>query len=393
MSILPSSIDCLPSFSFPNITSHRASLSTIRIWAMGLTMVKVPMVMKCFRCLAFVPMKRYVYSSNTTMSSVRGIFSSIEIVHNAVEKNTAMWPRKSVASRYALIVLLGTISVVAHGEVRLTLVSQNAAGEQGNNISGNPSISADGTVAFESFANNLVSGDTNGELGIDIFVKNLDSGEVERINEGPGGEELGVQANNLSIHSSMSADGRYVAFSSGASNLVSGANINGNSHVFVADVDGVYIPSTPGNIRATVYSREAAEVFWDRSIDNGSVLYEVFRNGVSMGVVDALGVFEDQLQPGTLYSYQVSAIDNDGNRSAYAVVNFTTNEIDPPVASRPETPSNLRFIVYSRTAAELFWDRPTDPSYLYRVYFNNELRAITGGGSWWFEFAEPGSTN
>ena len=53
---------------------------------------------------------------------------------------------------------------------KTSLVSVGPAGVQGNNYSAYPSISADGRfVAFRSFASNLVSGDSNGYL--DVFVR------------------------------------------------------------------------------------------------------------------------------------------------------------------------------------------------------------------------------
>jgi Tol biopolymer transport system component len=71
-------------------------------------------------------------------------------------------------------------------------------------------------VAFNSDASNLVSGDTNGAS--DIFVNDLQTGTTKRISVASDG----TQGNNNSYNPSISADGRYVAFYSDASNLVSG---------------------------------------------------------------------------------------------------------------------------------------------------------------------------
>jgi Tol biopolymer transport system component len=111
-----------------------------------------------------------------------------------------------------------------------TLVSSNSSGTQGNNISSNPSISADGRyVAFNSDASNLVSGDTNGTT--DVFVRDLQTGSVTLVSS----SSSGTQGNNISSFASISADGRYVAFDSAASNLVSG-DTNGTFDVFVKDL-------------------------------------------------------------------------------------------------------------------------------------------------------------
>ena len=110
-----------------------------------------------------------------------------------------------------------------------TRVSVASGGAQANGPSFDPSISADGRyVAFASNASNLVSGDTN-NTG-DIFVHDRQTGATTRVSIGPGG----TQANRGSLAPSISADGRYVAFHSDATNLVSGVT-NGTTHIFVHD--------------------------------------------------------------------------------------------------------------------------------------------------------------
>jgi LPXTG-site transpeptidase (sortase) family protein len=110
-----------------------------------------------------------------------------------------------------------------------TRVSVASSGTQGNGNSHSPAISADGRyVAFHSFSNNLVSGDTNG--AIDIFVRDRQTGATTRVSVASGG----TQGNSNSEYSSFSADGRYVAFESNATNLVSG-DTNGIRDIFVHD--------------------------------------------------------------------------------------------------------------------------------------------------------------
>ncbi len=111
-----------------------------------------------------------------------------------------------------------------------TLVSATSAGVVGNGQSNDPAISKDGRyVTFRSQASNLVADDTNGTAW-DIFVKDLQTGTVDRISV----STAGVQANGASQNPLISADGRYVAFRSSASNLVTG-DTNGQSDVFVRD--------------------------------------------------------------------------------------------------------------------------------------------------------------
>ena len=110
-----------------------------------------------------------------------------------------------------------------------TRVSVDSAGNEGNADSSEPSISGDGRfVAFASNATNLVAGDSNGVS--DIFVHDRQTGATTRVSV----DSAGNQSNAASWDPSVSADGRYVAFVSSASNLVAG-DTNGVSDVFVHD--------------------------------------------------------------------------------------------------------------------------------------------------------------
>ncbi len=129
-------------------------------------------------------------------------------------------------------------------------VSVSSAGEQGDSYSGWPSISADGRyVAFESYASNLVPGDTNicqgegppSQTCPDIFLHDRQTGITQRVNVDSAGE----QANGWSSNSSISADGRYVAFDSSAPNLVTD-DTNGTRDVFVViPSPAVFDPTNP----------------------------------------------------------------------------------------------------------------------------------------------------
>src|SRR4028118_2169409 len=111
----------------------------------------------------------------------------------------------------------------------ITRVSVDSAGNQGNSGSGFPSISPDGRfVAFTSLASNLVPGDTNDTN--DIFVRDRLTNTTTRVSV----DSAGNQANSSSESPSISADGRFVAFTSGASNIVPG-DTNNTSDIFVRD--------------------------------------------------------------------------------------------------------------------------------------------------------------
>ena len=94
----------------------------------------------------------------------------------------------------------------------------------GNETSRSPSISGDGRfVAFSSLADNLVEGDTNEKM--DIFVFDRAQGKLDCLTRGGDGH---------SFNPVVSANGRFVAFVSQATNLVAG-DLNGHEDVFMHD--------------------------------------------------------------------------------------------------------------------------------------------------------------
>ncbi|MBC7820098.1 MAG: PD40 domain-containing protein [Planctomycetaceae bacterium] len=109
-------------------------------------------------------------------------------------------------------------------------VSVNIAGVEGDNDSQHPaSISADGRyVAFPSYSTDLVNGDSNGK--IDVFVRDRTAGTTERVSV----NSAEVQGNGHSDIAAISPDGRFVAFSSSATDLVAN-DTNGKADVFVRD--------------------------------------------------------------------------------------------------------------------------------------------------------------
>ncbi|WP_157548191.1 S8 family serine peptidase [Nonomuraea candida] len=109
------------------------------------------------------------------------------------------------------------------------LLSVAPDGTPGDGLSGAPRFSADGRFAvFDSDAANLVPGDTNGRT--DVFLRDRQSGTTERLSVARGG----VQVDDSSREPTISADGRYVAFQSGADALTPG-DANGVIDAYVLD--------------------------------------------------------------------------------------------------------------------------------------------------------------
>src|SRR5262249_44020956 len=110
-------------------------------------------------------------------------------------------------------------------------VSVDSDGTQGNGLSRAAALSADGRyVAFFSVATNLVPDDTNGWS--DVFVHDRETGKTERVSVASDG----TQGNGSSRDPALSADGRYVAFGSNATNLPEDVDSNGPQYdLFVYD--------------------------------------------------------------------------------------------------------------------------------------------------------------
>lgn len=215
-------------------------------------------------------------------------------------------------------------------------VSVAGNGQQTESPSFGPAISADGTtVAFESFSDRLVPGDTNRAL--DVFVADVASGSIERVSLATDGG----QPNDRSYSPSISDDGRVVAFASFANNLVEN-DTNGLLDVFVrrrdrktttrlsvgpkaAQGDGLsFAPVVSSDGALVVFSSEAGNLVPDDSnrardvflatVDSGSLTRlsrrpgtgrEAQSDGPSLGpVIDATGVivafasFATNLVPG-----------------------------------------------------------------------------------------------
>ena len=123
-------------------------------------------------------------------------------------------------------VALGATPASAQSSTRVSIASD---GREGLGESVAPAISADGRyVVFVSEAADLVPSDTNGDE--DLFIRDRLHGVTARVNLGPGGAEVDCECDAPVI----SGNGRFVAFESFASNLVPG-DTNTTADVFVHD--------------------------------------------------------------------------------------------------------------------------------------------------------------
>ena len=145
-----------------------------------------------------------------------------------------MTPKRRLRT-FAVLTVLILAFAVASGAVAgpgdTTLISRALDGTAGNGDSNAPAISDDGSlVVFESRATNLVAGDTNGSP--DVFLYDVQTGETALISKAPDGSP----GNGGSYDPGISGNGRYVIYRSFAANLAPG-DADPNSDIFVFDLD------------------------------------------------------------------------------------------------------------------------------------------------------------
>jgi len=186
-------------------------------------------------------------------------------------------------------------------------VSVSSSGAQADGASSNPSIDRSGRyVVFQSDASNLVDGDQNGAT--DIFVRDRTAGTTERLCGA-------IEPDGGSSSAAISADGQVVAFASEAKNLVP-EDTNGKADVFVCDrrsgtieIVSITPDGTPGNERSMLPAL---------SLDGR---YVAFKSNASNLVSDdhneTVDVFVRDRQWATTLRVSVSFLNKDSNDGSY----------------------------------------------------------------------------
>jgi uncharacterized repeat protein (TIGR01451 family) len=219
-------------------------------------------------------------------------------------------------------------------------VSVSGREREGNGHSGlvgvaaYPSISGDGRfVAFVSEADNLVSGDRNGNA--DVFVRDRLLGTTERVSVNSAGEEADIGGEGPAI----SADGRFVAFQSEAQNLVPG----GNPFLFV---DQVYVHDRATGTTEIISINDAGEpgnslnVQADISADGRFVVFSSFAENLVPGLQSGLQVYLRDRTAGTIERITENAAGEPGDGSS----------VDPSVSL------DGRFVAFQTNSGNLIGD-------------------------------------
>ncbi|HOF86903.1 MAG TPA: hypothetical protein PLZ36_02205, partial [Armatimonadota bacterium] len=228
-----------------------------------------------------------------------------------------------------------------------TRLSVNALGEQANAACRDAEISADGTtVAFSSLASNLATGDTNDTY--DIFVVTLDTGAMvcaSRSWEGAFGDDG-------SFLPKLSADGRYVAFTTRATNLLlalggNGGDTNGKQDVYLCDLEGLFGPSLT-LVSATALEQgngDSGQFGLDVARDDEGTVYVVFESSAR----NLLGEGNDTNNKGDIFLWSQA-----GGLSRQSV--STLGEQANEVSRHPVISGDASIIAFDSRASNLVAD-------------------------------------
>lgn len=251
------------------------------------------------------------------------------------------------------------------GETARISVSSNGAEGDGYD----PSISSDGRyVVFTSDVDNLISGDTNGAE--DVFLHDMTTGQTTRVSV----SSEGIEGNDASLDASISGNGQYVAFLSKADNLIEG-DTNGYSDIFIHDIQ---IGQTTRVSVATDGTEGIGNPFFDAiSADGRYVAFSsVASNLVSGDTNGELDVFVHD-RGGTISSILVK--DETGNPISQAQVFQNDDLIGITGADGIVSVSNLvvndelvaRQLIYEAPSNKDHHDQDASQNWAYRVYLTS----------------------
>lgn len=238
-----------------------------------------------------------------------------------------------------------------------SLVSHTPTGARGNSSSYSYDFGGNDFVVFYSYANNLVSGDTNARS--DVFVWNRQTDSLQRASLATGG----AQANNSSYYGSVSADGQKVAFRSYATNLHTGSPTSSN--VFVRDLStGVTTRIDTGGhwpyyVVLSDDGTRAAYSVWNSGVSNYQVYaYDLASNSSILVGYDSYSSGFEFSQDGRYLaytSYDQSAQDNNHQTDVY-VYDFDTG-VSTLVSEAQNTSYGCYRAEISEDGSTLSWDR------------------------------------
>ncbi len=239
------------------------------------------------------------------------------------------------------------------------LISIGLNGEEGNGDSYAPSISGDGkSVAFESYSTNLIQSDKNGFR--DIFIWHSETNKIERVSIGIDGAEPNAE----SYESSVSGDGKFVAFTSTASNVSITEKGISNNNVFLRDMQSnntIMISIDPfakkggGGSNASVSYDASRIAFYSHTntlvANDNNGLWDIFLWEKNVPTLKRISLTSDGKER------------NQGNESANRIV-------------APAISGNGQFIAYSTTATNMTNGNNTNFQHVYVYDINKNVTSL-----------------
>jgi Tol biopolymer transport system component len=293
----------------------------------------------------------------------------VRFVDNVVDANFSQFLQQDI-SRDGRYVAFTTKSALTSGDTngasdvylfdRITNVRERISVPTGGGVadgaSDRPSISADGRyIAFASAATNLVANDSNGT--VDVFVRDRVAGTTKRVSV----SSTGAQVSGTSRDPDISADGSLVAFASNAFQLVPN-DANGASDIFVRDLEN----ETTTRVSIRVDGGEA---------DQASVMPVLSDDGNIVAFVSA----SSNLVPGdTNGKADVFVHDLSSNTTERVSVSSTGIEANAASTGRPALSSDGRFVAFSSGSTNLVPGSTTSGTY---VRDRQALTTVSGGGA------------
>jgi len=230
-------------------------------------------------------------------------------------------------------------------------ISVDSYGIQGNgDVYGWATFSADGRfVAFASDASNLVPGDTNNVS--DVFVRDRIARTTERISI----DSNGNQANGPSYSPDMSADGRFLVFTSQSSTLVPGHGAGIYIHDRVEQTTEWIASSYGAGIRASISADGQFVVFYRSSLPAFMAVYDrVHQTYNEIG--DGYAILSDISADGRYVAYyrsgQIRVLDR-LNNSTEIISKNNSGELANGLSSHPRISEDGRFVTYMSLATNL----------------------------------------
>ena len=256
-----------------------------------------------------------------------------------------------------------------------TLVSISSTGVLANNDSDSPSISADGRyVAFRSFASNLVSGDTNNET--DIFVHDRATRLTTRVNVHSDGSQAASVDEFLFFYTvskpSLSADGRFVAFTSSSHNLVDN-DLNDNDDTFVHD------RVTKQTSRVSINSSGGEGISSIGSVGGITVGFGSPSISANGRFIAFTSHFTNLVPSDTNNTFDVFVHDRTTKKTSRVSVAFDTSQGNLD-SFQPKISANGRFVTFSSYASNLVaGDTNNSPDVFVHDYFIQETTRVSVG--------------